>query len=146
MRRFDPEHPMRMAYVVGTFAAHPAVMGAMCEFLSWVVQPKPPPRRGRQPALHRLDQRDQSTPRRRPRCRCAWSTSARCGRSCSRNRAATTGCCSTYLRAEGITLSWVACRPLPEQHGLQRLMTILPCRKRATRNAARRVKSDALVV
>jgi glutamate-1-semialdehyde 2,1-aminomutase len=39
MRRFDPEHPMRIAYVVGTFSAHPAVMGAMNEFLRWAVQP-----------------------------------------------------------------------------------------------------------
>ena len=36
MRRFDPARPMRLAYVVGTFAAHPAVMGAMHEFLTWV--------------------------------------------------------------------------------------------------------------
>jgi glutamate-1-semialdehyde 2,1-aminomutase len=40
MRRFDPERPMRMAYVVGTFSAHPAVMGSMREFLDWVVQPE----------------------------------------------------------------------------------------------------------
>ena len=40
MRRFDPEHPMRIAYVVGTFSAHPAVMGAMNEFLRWVIQPE----------------------------------------------------------------------------------------------------------
>jgi len=39
MRRFDPGHPMRLAYVVGTFSAHPAVMGAMNEFLKWLVQP-----------------------------------------------------------------------------------------------------------
>jgi len=39
MRRFDPEHPMRVAYVVGTFSAHPAVMGAMNEFLQWVTDP-----------------------------------------------------------------------------------------------------------
>jgi len=39
MRRFDPEHPMRVAYVVGTFSAHPAVMGAMQEFLQWVTEP-----------------------------------------------------------------------------------------------------------
>jgi glutamate-1-semialdehyde 2,1-aminomutase len=37
MRRFDPAHPMRLAYVVGTFSAHPLVMGAMNEFLKWVV-------------------------------------------------------------------------------------------------------------
>jgi glutamate-1-semialdehyde 2,1-aminomutase len=39
MRRFDPRYPMRIAYVVGTFSAHPVVMGAMNEFLRWVVQP-----------------------------------------------------------------------------------------------------------
>jgi glutamate-1-semialdehyde 2,1-aminomutase len=39
MRRFDPEYPMRIAYVVGTFSGHPAVMGAMNEFLRWVVEP-----------------------------------------------------------------------------------------------------------
>jgi glutamate-1-semialdehyde 2,1-aminomutase len=40
MRRFDPAHPMRIAYVVGTFSAHPAVMGAMNEFLRWVIEPE----------------------------------------------------------------------------------------------------------
>jgi glutamate-1-semialdehyde 2,1-aminomutase len=40
MRRFDPEHPMRLSYVVGTFSAHPAVMGAMHEFLKWVITPE----------------------------------------------------------------------------------------------------------
>lgn len=39
MRRFDPEHPMRIAYVVGTFAAYPQAMGAMNEFLNWVMTP-----------------------------------------------------------------------------------------------------------
>jgi glutamate-1-semialdehyde 2,1-aminomutase len=42
MRRFDPEHPMRVAYVVGTFSGHPAVMGAMNEFLQWVTDPATP--------------------------------------------------------------------------------------------------------
>jgi glutamate-1-semialdehyde 2,1-aminomutase len=40
MRRFDPAYPMRMAYVVGTFSAHPVVMGAMNEFLRWVTTPE----------------------------------------------------------------------------------------------------------
>ena len=40
MRRFDPTHPMRLAYVVGTFSAHPLVMGAMNEFLRWVMTPE----------------------------------------------------------------------------------------------------------
>jgi glutamate-1-semialdehyde 2,1-aminomutase len=35
MRRVDPNHPLRMAYIVGTFSAHPLVMGAMNEFLRW---------------------------------------------------------------------------------------------------------------
>ena len=39
MRRFDSEHPMRIAYVIGTFSAHPVVMGAMNQFLNWLVQP-----------------------------------------------------------------------------------------------------------
>lgn len=40
MRRFDPDHPMRLAYVIGTFSAHPHVMGAMNEFLRWVTRPQ----------------------------------------------------------------------------------------------------------
>jgi glutamate-1-semialdehyde 2,1-aminomutase len=39
MRRFDPERPMRIAYVIGTFSGHPVVMGAMNEFLRWAVEP-----------------------------------------------------------------------------------------------------------
>jgi glutamate-1-semialdehyde 2,1-aminomutase len=40
MCRFDPDHPMRLAYVIGTFSAHPPVMGAMNEFLRWVTNPQ----------------------------------------------------------------------------------------------------------
>ncbi|HKE12117.1 MAG TPA: aminotransferase class III-fold pyridoxal phosphate-dependent enzyme, partial [Myxococcota bacterium] len=40
MRRFDPERPMRLAYVIGTFSAHPVVMGAMNEFLHWASRPE----------------------------------------------------------------------------------------------------------
>jgi glutamate-1-semialdehyde 2,1-aminomutase len=39
MRRFDPDRPMRLAYVIGTFSGHPVVMGAMNEFLRWVTEP-----------------------------------------------------------------------------------------------------------
>lgn len=39
MQRFDATHPMRIAYVIGTFSAHPVVMGTMNAFLRWVVQP-----------------------------------------------------------------------------------------------------------
>jgi glutamate-1-semialdehyde 2,1-aminomutase len=40
MRRVDPDRPLRMAYVVGTFSAHPLVMGAMREFLAWIEGPE----------------------------------------------------------------------------------------------------------
>ncbi|CAE8589991.1 unnamed protein product [Polarella glacialis] len=36
MRRFDPEHPLRVAYVIGTFSASPALLGPMAEFLAWL--------------------------------------------------------------------------------------------------------------
>jgi glutamate-1-semialdehyde 2,1-aminomutase len=36
MNRTDPARPMRVAYVVGTFSAHPMVMASMNEFLRWV--------------------------------------------------------------------------------------------------------------
>ncbi len=39
MQRFDPAHPMRIAYVIGTFSAHPVVMGTMNEFLKWAIEP-----------------------------------------------------------------------------------------------------------
>src|SRR5262249_24994895 len=39
MRRFAPDRPLRIAYVVGTFSAHPVVVAAMNEFLRWVVEP-----------------------------------------------------------------------------------------------------------
>lgn len=36
MTRTDPSSPLRVAYVVGTFAAHPVVMATMREFLKWL--------------------------------------------------------------------------------------------------------------
>lgn len=42
MRRFDPERPMRLAYVIGTFSGHPVVMGAMNEFLRWLDEASTP--------------------------------------------------------------------------------------------------------
>jgi len=40
MARCDPNCPLRLAYVVGTFSAHPLLLGAMNEFLEWVVTPQ----------------------------------------------------------------------------------------------------------
>ena len=42
MRRFDPERPMRIAYVIGTFSGHPVIMGTMNEFLRWLADPTTP--------------------------------------------------------------------------------------------------------
>lgn len=39
MQRFDPNYPVRVAYVIGTFSAHPAVLGSMAAFLKWVQTP-----------------------------------------------------------------------------------------------------------
>eukprot|EP00669_Euglena_mutabilis_P014168 TRINITY_DN920_c0_g1_i1.p1 TRINITY_DN920_c0_g1~~TRINITY_DN920_c0_g1_i1.p1 ORF type:complete len:1190 (-),score=512.84 TRINITY_DN920_c0_g1_i1:360-3929(-) len=36
MNRTDPDLPMRVAYVIGTFAAHPWVMATMNAFLKWL--------------------------------------------------------------------------------------------------------------
>ena len=107
MQRFDRERPMRLAYVVGTFSAHPAVMGAMYEFLNWVTEAE---------ADARYEQMNQ---------RCAeWVLST--NRSLADGdlpiRVVALGTIWTvlfkepgrynwllqyYLRAEGVTLSWV---------------------------------------
>ena len=107
MQRFDPKRPMRLAYVVGTFSAHPAVMGAMYEFLTWVTAS------GRE--------RDYEVMNRE----CAeWvrSTNARLAEEALPVRVVHLGTIWTvlfsepgrynwllqyYLRAEGVTLSWV---------------------------------------
>src|SRR5262249_38757861 len=107
MRRFDPARPMRIAYVVGTFSAHPAVMGAMNEFLQWVDEPDTA-------ALYR-DSNDRCT---------GWarSTNEQLAEAALPVRIANLGTVWTvlfkeasrynwllqyYLRAEGVTLSWV---------------------------------------
>jgi glutamate-1-semialdehyde 2,1-aminomutase len=107
MRRFDAERPMRLAYVVGTFSAHPVVMAAMNEFLRWAVEP----------ATARLyDEMNE---------RCAgWAcaTNARLAEAALPLRVVHLATIWTvlfteparynwllqyYLRAEGLTLSWV---------------------------------------
>lgn len=42
MARTDPSCPLRVAYVVGTFAAHPMVMATMNAFLRWLEEPATP--------------------------------------------------------------------------------------------------------
>jgi glutamate-1-semialdehyde 2,1-aminomutase len=107
MQRFDPQRPMRLAYVVGTFSAHPAVMGAMYEFLLWVTSS------GAEEAYDNMNRR------------CShWvhATNRRLAETALPIRVVNLGTIWTvlfkqpgrynwllqyYLRAEGITLSWV---------------------------------------
>merc|ERR1719421_701853 len=42
MTRADPKKAARVAYVIGTFAGHPAVMGSMNAFLKWHSRPETP--------------------------------------------------------------------------------------------------------
>src|SRR5262245_50606875 len=107
MRRFDPERPMRMAYVVGTFSAHPVVMGAMNEFLRWVVEPD---------AATRYDDMNE-------RCAC-WARETNMQLAAAGLPVQVANLASVwtvrfteparynwllqyYLRAEGLTLTWV---------------------------------------
>ena len=107
MRRFDAERPLRLAYVIGTFSAHPVVMGAMNAFLTWVVQPS---------TSSQYEQMNE---------RCAqWvrATNERLAEAALPLRLAHLATVWTvlftepsryswlfqyYLRAEGVTLSWV---------------------------------------
>ena len=107
MRRFDPEHPMRMSYVVGTFSAHPVVMGGMNEFLRWVTAP------GTAPLYAELNDRcarwvratneqlaTESLPLRVEHLTTVWTVVfTEPGRY--------NWLLQYYLRAEGVTLSWV---------------------------------------
>ena len=107
MRRFDPARPMRIAYVVGTFSAHPLVMGAMHEFLRWATAAET---RAEYVAANE-------------RCR-VWvqTTNRRLSAAALPVRLMNLGTVWTilfteqsrfnwllqyYLRAEGVTLSWV---------------------------------------
>jgi glutamate-1-semialdehyde 2,1-aminomutase len=40
MARNDPSKPLRVAYVIGTFAAHPLLLASMNGFLRWVTSPE----------------------------------------------------------------------------------------------------------
>lgn len=107
MQRFDAEHPMRIAYVIGTFSAHPLVMGAMNEFLRWAVQPE---------AARLYDEAEQQC------SQWAHSTNQKLAELALPLRVVHLATVWTvlfkepsrynwllqyYLRAEGVTLSWV---------------------------------------
>jgi glutamate-1-semialdehyde 2,1-aminomutase len=141
MRRFDPDHPMRIAYVIGTFSAHPVVMGAMNEFLNWLVQPSTAMEYAtanqRCAAWARETNQlllDSSLPVRVMQLATIWTV-------LFKEPGRYNWLLQYYLRAEGITLSWV---------GTGRCMTSLDFTEDDYRslqsklvNAVRQMKSDA---
>jgi glutamate-1-semialdehyde 2,1-aminomutase len=107
MQRFDPQYPMRMAYVVGTFSAHPAVMGAMNEFLQWVARPETTAfyEEGNQRCaewVRSTNQRlaDDELPVRVVNLGTVWTV-------LFKESSRYNWLLQYYLRAEGVTLSWV---------------------------------------
>ncbi|MCP9439315.1 MAG: aminotransferase class III-fold pyridoxal phosphate-dependent enzyme [Nitrospira sp.] len=107
MRRFDPDHPMRVAYVIGTFSAHPHVMGAMNEFLRWATAPQARQRYAEAnercaawAASVNKEFAERSLPLRVVTLSTVWTILfQRPGRY--------NWLLQYYLRAEGVTLSWV---------------------------------------
>jgi glutamate-1-semialdehyde 2,1-aminomutase len=107
MRRFDPERPMRLAYVIGTFSGHPVVMGAMNEFLRWLAEPSTP---GEYAAMNercadwvRTTNRrlaDDALPLRLVHLGSVWTV-------CFTEPGRYNWLLQYYLRAEGVALSWV---------------------------------------
>lgn len=107
MRRFDPDHPMRLAYVIGTFSAHPSVMGAMNEFLRWVTNPQ---------AVQRYDDANHMCAEWASEMNQAFAARALPLRVVNLSTVWTilfqqpgryNWLLQYYLRAEGVTLSWV---------------------------------------
>jgi glutamate-1-semialdehyde 2,1-aminomutase len=141
MARFDPHHPMRIAYVIGTFSAHPVVMGAMNEFLNWLVQTSTPMEYAtanqRCAAWARETNQlllDSSLPVRVMQLATIWTV-------LFKEPGRYNWLLQYYLRAEGITLSWV---------GTGRCMTSLDFTEQDYANlrsklvnAVRQMKSDA---
>jgi glutamate-1-semialdehyde 2,1-aminomutase len=141
MRRFDPDHPMRIAYVIGTFSAHPVVMGAMNEFLNWLVQPSAATE------YATANQRCAAWARETNQLLLDWSLPVRVMQLATiwtvlfKEPGRYNWLLQYYLRAEGITLSWV---------GTGRCMTSLDFTEEDYRNlqsklvsAVRQMKSDA---
>jgi len=107
MQRFDAERPMRLAYVIGTFSAHPLVMGAMNEFLRWVTQPATArlydeAQRRCEQWVHATNQKlaESSLPLRVVHLATVWTV-------LFKEPGRYNWLLQYYFRAEGVTLSWV---------------------------------------
>ena len=107
MRRFDPDRPMRLAYVIGTFSAHPLVMGAMNEFLHWLTDPATAKEYDEANTrctqwAHATNQRfaEQGLPLQVMNMATVWTV-------LFKEPSRYNWLLQYYLRAEGVTLSWV---------------------------------------
>ena len=140
MRRFDPDHPMRIAYVIGTFSAHPVVMGAMNEFLHWLVRPETAElyveakRRCEQWVLSTNENLGQlSLPVRVMNFATIWTV-------LFKEPGRYNWLMQYYLRAEGVTMSWVG------TGRCMRSLDVMPEHYQELQdkliNAARKMKSD----
>jgi glutamate-1-semialdehyde 2,1-aminomutase len=107
MRRFDPDHPMRIAYVIGTFSAHPLVMGAMNEFLHWLTAPATA--QLYEEAARRCDQWVRSTNEKLAESSLSLRVMnlATVWTVLFKEPGRYNWLLQYYLRAEGLTLSWV---------------------------------------
>ena len=111
MRRFREDRPADVCFARGTFNSHPYVMGAMHEFLS----ASTPRKCGRAMRIWmrpgtRAPRLSTSGWKAEPTC--ASPICRRYGPSATRNRRATTGCCSIYLRGARARLELGGHRPL----------------------------------
>jgi glutamate-1-semialdehyde 2,1-aminomutase len=98
---------MRIAYVIGTFSAHPGVMGAMREFLAWLGEPETPERyrsanRRCSEWIHALNAElaAEALPIRLVHLGTVWTV-------LFKEPSRYNWLLQYYLRAEGLTLSWV---------------------------------------
>ena len=103
MTRADPKKAARVAYVIGTFAGHPAVMGSMNAFLKWRSWSKEAPLALRSARRGRSCEYFPHCPERSQRCTRAGFSAAHSGRSCDLleldHRSSTMYCCSAWCLA-----------------------------------------------
>ena len=107
MKRFHDDRPADICFARGTFNSHPYVMAAMNEFLRHIETPDVK-------ALYRdLDQtwneraRQLNERLRKESLRSRSRTCPRFGRSVTRSRPVTIGCCSIICAPRALALSWV---------------------------------------
>ena len=108
MRRIDPDRPMRMAYIVGTFSAHP--LGDGRDERVPALGDRARERRalpGREPAVHGLGAGDQRTVRRGSRCPVRVVNLGTVWTVLFKEPSRFNWLLQYYLRAEDVTLSWV---------------------------------------